>query len=164
MAKAKTGTSESLADALTQWVITRTFRSWAKGRRQIHLSVPLQPVPASRPRVSKWGTHYLKTYAKWKKQATLYLPDHDPVFPTEPLVVLANHFIQRARTSRLSWPRGDVDNYLKATLDAITKAEAIWSDDDQVLAVLSTKQFVQEAPRTEIIVVEFNGKKETDRS
>ena len=40
----------------------------------MRLSIPLNPVPASRPRVSKWGTYYPKRYATWKKDALKHLP------------------------------------------------------------------------------------------
>ena len=131
------------------------FKKWAKGRRQVRLSIPLDPVPAARPRLSRWGTYYPKKYATWKKQALLYLPEADPVFPDELLVCLAEHHVKRPKTTKLSSPRGDTDNYLKASMDAVTKCGGVWSDDDQVAIVLATKQFTLEAPRTDIIVVEL---------
>lgn len=132
-----------------------SFRKWAKGRRQQHLSIPLNPVPASRPRVTRWGVHYTKTYAKWKKQAGLYLPQGYPTFPGQKVCVLAEHWVQRPKTTKLESPRGDVDNYLKATLDAITSCGAVWTDDDQVVLVLSTKEYATEEPRTDVLVVEL---------
>lgn len=132
------------------------FKRWAKGKRQLLLTIPLNPVPASRPRVSRYaGVYYLKTYAMWMKQAALYLPKGDPAFATGTVAVLAEHKVQRPKTTKLGAPRGDVDNFLKATLDAVTKCGAAWTDDDQVAVVIGTKQFTMEKPRTEIIVVEY---------
>lgn len=132
------------------------LRKWAKGRRQIELTVPLNPVPASRPRVSRHaGVYYLKTYATWMKQAALHLPKGDPAFPSGLVAVLAEHYVQQPKTTKLHAPRGDVDNYLKATLDAVTKCGAVWSDDDQVALVTGTKQFTVEEPHTQILVVQF---------
>lgn len=130
------------------------FLRWAKGRRMMSLIIPLNPVPASRPRVSRHaGVYYLKTYSTWMKQAALYLPKGEPVF-TGPVAVAVQHFVKRPKTTKLSAPRGDVDNYLKATLDAITKCGAAWSDDDQVVTLIGTKRFTVEEPRTEVIIVD----------
>jgi len=133
------------------------FREWTKGRRQMELVVPLNPVPASRPRVSRHaGVYYLKTYSTWMKQAKLYLPQGEPAFPHQPVVVFAQHLVKRPKTTKLIAPRGDVDNYLKATLDAVTKCGSVWSDDDQVAVVIGTKEFTVEVPRTEILVVQLD--------
>jgi Holliday junction resolvase RusA-like endonuclease len=132
----------------------KSLRRWAKGKPQIELTIPLNPVPASRPRVSQHvGVYYLKTYSTWMKQAALHLPQGEPAFPSGRVIALAEHFVQRPKTTRLSAPRGDVDNYLKATLDAVTKCKAVWSDDDQVALVIGTKQFTVEDPHTQILVV-----------
>ena len=33
------------------------------------LTLPLTPVPASRPRVTRWGTYYGKRYTQWREEA-----------------------------------------------------------------------------------------------
>lgn len=132
-------------------------RRVAKGpARKLALSIPLNPVPASRPRVTKWGVHYLKTYATWKKQALIHLPAGRPLF-TEPVAILTEHIIKKPKTTKLRHPKGDVDNYMKATLDALTSCEAVWTDDDLVLLALGTKRFANptEEPRTDVIIVEL---------
>lgn len=41
------------------------------------------------------------------------------------------------------WPIGDVDNYMKSPLDAITKAEIWWQDDVQIVGAFAIKRFVE---------------------
>lgn len=71
-----------------------------------------------------------------------------------PLFVRLTSVVQKAKTSKLLWPRGDVDNYAKAPLDAITKAQVLWHDDDQVLELVTSKRFALpgEQPGTHVEV------------
>jgi len=120
------------------------------------LVIPINPVPASRPRVGKWGVHYLKTYSLWMKQAQLHLPDgkEKPPF-TGGLAVLTQFVVKKAKTTKRKWPIGDNDNYEKAAWDAITKCKAIWNDDDQILLNVTVKRYVNpnEEPHTKVTVL-----------
>jgi Holliday junction resolvase RusA-like endonuclease len=80
------------------------------------------------------------------KGAALWLSQNDSGFPNDapllgPLFVRITNIVQKAKTSKLVWPRGDVDNYAKAPLDAITKAATVWHDDDQVVDLHTSKRF-----------------------
>ena len=56
------------------------------------------------------------------------------------------------RKAAREWPgRGDVDNYAKAVLDAITDSQAFWLDDDQVVELTTRKNYSKTA-RTLITV------------
>lgn len=104
----------------------------------------VNPVPASRPRVSKWGVYYGKHYTAWRKEAAQALALHESEHHfTEPLKVTLVHSVRKARTSKRLYPRGDVDNYDKATLDAITSHTDLWDDDDQVVELHSSKTFAK---------------------
>ena len=113
----------------------------------------MNPVPASRPRVSRYGVHYGKKYAQWK----LWMK-HNLVRGTldseDDLLVCITHIGLKARTSKLSTPNGDVDNFDKAALDAITTAKGYWIDDKQVRYLFSEKRFAEkgEEPRTEVSI------------
>jgi Holliday junction resolvase RusA-like endonuclease len=117
------------------------FVEMVGGKYTLALTIPLNPVPASRPRVSKYGVFYTKTYASWKRQAQLYLPKgvkddlSTRVWPDkrQHLVVCTEFIIKKARTSKLTTPKGDLDNYTKAAWDAVTKSYGVWNDDDQVV-------------------------------
>lgn len=139
--------SKSLFEGLKQWVSGDT----------IIVTIPLNPVPASRPKVTKWGVHYTKTYATWKRQVKFHLPDHDAMWPNprQELIVFSEYVVKKARTSKLLFPRGDIDNFCKAAFDAITKSGSFWHDDDQVTLSIEHKRFAQEGeqPNTELTII-----------
>jgi Holliday junction resolvase RusA-like endonuclease len=131
---------------------TRTTKSEAMGAAQAALIVfPLEPVAASRPRVTRWGTYHAKPYKEWLTAAGKSLAAVDARFPEGHLAVEVEIICTRARTSKLSTPKGDVDNYAKAALDAITHA-GIWPDDKWVVDLLIHKRFAAEGEpaRTEV--------------
>jgi Holliday junction resolvase RusA-like endonuclease len=105
--------------------------------------LPLSPVPAARPKVGRFNTYYPKTYQTWKTQAERMLKqvvtDFEPT--DEGVHVFLEQVKVKARTSKLVRPKGDVDNFAKATLDAITKSGKIWIDDDQVVSLATHKRF-----------------------
>lgn len=117
------------------------------------LRLNLTPTPASRPRVPRKGRPYYPVqYRTWRAQALDKLIDLAPPEPIEgPVVVVAEHVLPKPKTRTKSYPRGDVDNYAKATLDSMTHAE-FWRDDDQVDALVTTKRYVNddEEPHTKI--------------
>lgn len=85
------------------------------------ITVPTKPVPASRPRVTKWGTYYSKTYKMWMAIAEDLVPEssHAPV--AVPVVADVLVAIPRSRTSKLVVPVGDGDNFEKAIYDLVQK-------------------------------------------
>ncbi len=118
----------------------------------------VEPVPASRPRVSKWGTYYAATYKNWLKAAGLAIAKWNPGrVATGPLVLVMEVICTKARTSKLTFPRGDIDNFAKGPLDVITKSEKVWSDDNQVVGLIAFKRFAEpgEEPGTRIEILEL---------
>jgi Holliday junction resolvase RusA-like endonuclease len=109
----------------------------------------VSPVPASRPRVTRWGVYYGKKYTTWKKFMEENLP-RGILDAEQDLLVVVTHIIQKPRTSKLSIPNGDIDNYDKAALDAVTHAKGYWKDDRQIEILLGWKRFAEsdEIPRT----------------
>lgn len=124
--------------------------------RIFKFSIPLNPVPASRPRVARWGVYYPKTYKTWMEAAEAFTVDIGGCLETS-LLVTAVHVVARPKTTLRAYPRGDVDNFAKATLDAVTKWGTIWSDDDQVLVLTTSKRFARagESPATHVEVYEL---------
>ena len=61
--------------------------------------------------------------------------------------------ITRAKTSKLSRPIGDIDNYAKAILDAMTK-KGFWKDDVDIVTLAATKRFAEfgETAHTKITI------------
>lgn len=117
----------------------------------------IDPVPASRPRVTRWGTYHTKTYKTWLTAAAECLKNGpiagQPVPDGVPLVVVAEFVCRKPRTTKLVTPKGDIDNYLKAPLDALTHAGA-WGDDKWITTVIASKRFAEpgEEPHTTIRV------------
>lgn len=110
--------------------------------RVASIHVPLEPVPASRPRVTRWGTFYLKPYAEWMAKAKKLIAAGDLSFHEKtPLFVIVESVSTKARTSKLTYPRYDVDNTAKAVLDVVTKVTGWWHDDDQIVLLTSMKRF-----------------------
>lgn len=135
----------------------KSIRDFIKVARQAtyltSINIPHNPVPAARPRVSKWGTYYPKTYANWRKLAEAsVLPGQLCLAKDAPILVLVESVGKRPATSKRRWPIGDTDNHAKAVLDVITKAEDYWYDDDQAVWLISGKRYVRrrgEEPHSE---------------
>lgn len=110
--------------------------------------IGIDPVPAARPRVSKWGTYYPETYKKWKAAATKFFPKLFEQLKG-PLGVELEVICKKPQRPTKTFPRGDVDNYAKAALDAVNDAQ-LWGDDDQVQRLIVSKRYAEkdEQPRT----------------
>jgi hypothetical protein len=62
--------------------------------------------------------------------------------PSQEDIHVAVHTVGlKPKTGKLPHPRGDTDNYAKAALDALTKAQLIWSDDKQIVTMHATKRY-----------------------
>ena len=116
-----------------------------------------EPVPASRPRVTKWGTHNSARYERWKRDATLILASRWRHLPISTAAAVCVEVVlprpkQRPRTGQharfwhpvedyplpIGGKWGDLDNYVKAALDALQSARVI-TDDCIVVELTATK-------------------------
>lgn len=142
---------------------TTTTRTDTTGKVQVQLLedriwkiwIPLDPVPASRPRFSRWGgVHYGKRYTEFRKQATNLLEDlgEVPGLPLEGILFIDVIFhVRSPKKTTLRTPRGDVDNYFK-TLDVLN--EVVWKDDSLIESALMTKKYADDLPGIELTVYE----------
>lgn len=112
------------------------------GCKEIFIEVT--PVPASRPRVSRWGTYYGKTYETFRTQVKEQLRAHigEPI--TGQIEALIEIISPRPKTSKRAHPRGDVDNFAKGPLDSMTHAGTFWNDDDQITGLAVFKRFAEQ--------------------
>lgn len=124
----------------------------ALGEPTLEVSFPLNPIPASRPRVTRWGVYYGKTYTQWRKDADKLIKEALTTIDV-PCVVVIEQIVKKAKSSKRDYPRGDVDNFAKAPTDLLT-TKNYWKDDDQILNLFSSKRFVEkdEEPRTEVSI------------
>lgn len=125
--------------------------------RSVSFSLELPPVPASRPRVTRRGTFYGKTYDAWMKAVPALLPKFDK--PLEgPLRATWLFVMPRPKDKKVleaGMPMGDLDNLEKAIMDACTKA-GLWHDDRQLVSHSTDKRYadIGEKPHTEVAVSE----------
>ncbi|QDP54767.1 MAG: hypothetical protein Unbinned5784contig1000_10 [Prokaryotic dsDNA virus sp.] len=120
--------------------------------------VPVSPIPAPRPRVTKQGwSYYPKRYKDWRKTVGEMLPDiltdTGLEAPLEgPLLVAAKFIVKRPKTTKLSHPRGDLDNFEKSLWDALTTAQ-VWLDDVQIVCSHSSKEWAKPGEEGKIEVM-----------
>ena len=116
------------------------------------ITIDIPPVVATRPRISKWGAYYGKRYTKWMKDVEETLKTSMSSIDT-PCTVIVEQICQKPKTTKLNYPNGDSDNYVKAPLDALTKKE-YWTDDNIITGHWCSKRFAKpgEAPRTEVSI------------
>lgn len=118
--------------------------------------IPVDPVPASRPRVGRWGTYYTKTYRNWRDLAASRLP-HGELHLDGPISVDVEVVKKRPKTTKLDHPHPDIDNYVKAALDALTKAGGYWDDDKQIVALSAHKRFTAPGEEGHTVVSIYEG-------
>ncbi len=101
----------------------------------------INPVPASRPRVSRYGTYYLPTYRAFKDAMTHIIASEPSIYKREQgfLYVDVVCYVQRPAKTVRQTPNGDVDNYAKAVLDSLNGV--LWEDDDQIVFLTVKKVF-----------------------
>lgn len=137
---AMTKTSDLRSDAI----------GWIKGAvtgALLSFSIAGTPSPTCRPRVGKFGTYYAAPYEQWMQQCIVQLSEQKPAEPVMgDLIAYVDVRVDRPKATKLLRPRGDVDNYAKAPLDAATKA-ALWGDDGQLMAVVITKRWAEPGER-----------------
>lgn len=98
----------------------------------------------------KFPTIYMpKEYMDWKALVAEYVKSHyAETIPSDlielPVAVTHEHIVQPPKTTKLSHPKPDLDNYDKSVLDALTSAECVWKDDTQVWSLTSQKRWARE--------------------
>ncbi|WP_430626865.1 RusA family crossover junction endodeoxyribonuclease [Yanghanlia caeni] len=90
---------------------------------QLRIKLPLSPLPASRPRATRGrGAYYPPTYARWKLDAANALKSAlrgRESLGKLPLRVRYEFVCKRPQKPANPFPRGDIDNYVKAVQDAV---------------------------------------------
>ena len=123
------------------------------GKNARYIFLPVNPVPASRPRVSRWGTYYGKNYEDFRKKVRDYLHDQPDNTPLDGEVYcIVEAVVEKPKTTKRGSPRGDVDNYAKGILDSLTQHAQCWGDDDQVVELVVSKRFTSDGEQPGIHV------------
>lgn len=128
---------------------------------QTRFEVPGKPVPASRPKVSKFGTYYPKAHTMHSEYLRKYLMEV-PAFPVaDPVEVRILNVMQPYATSDHPVHRADVDNLAKLPLDMMTKSvdtegvQRFWTDDNLIVNLVTLKRFAREGeePHTKVRII-----------
>ena len=112
----------------------------------------INPVPASRPRVSRWSTYYPKKYTKFKKEMEALTSELETTLSEKPVSVELEFGIMMPK----SWSKkkreelnntycsnnSDIDNYIKAILDSLNGV--VYVDDKQVVELFAKKIYSEE--------------------
>lgn len=112
-----------------------------------NIFIPVLPVPASRPRISRYGNYYPKGYTEFRKQMFKFLQGYRDKFSIEPdaqFEVTLEIICKKPKKPTNEYPRGDIDNYAKGYLDSLTYAQVWWEDDIQVTKLNLTKRYQEE--------------------
>lgn len=102
--------------------------------------IVIDPIPCPRPRVGRFGAYYPAKYSRWRKtfQRELGGVVGEGFEPTDrTLAVDVACVCKRPKSTKLAYPKPDVDNYAKSVLDACTGI--LWHDDSQVISLYVTK-------------------------
>lgn len=124
-----------------------------------------KPVPASRPKVTRFGTYYPKAHTERSEFLRVYLQTLEECPVSTPVEVRILNVMPRYATSDHPVHRADVDNLAKLPLDVMTKSlredgsHRYWKDDDLIVSLLSLKRFCREGEEahTEIKIIPING-------
>lgn len=105
---------------------------------------PINPVAASRPRVTTKGhTYYAGPYKDFRKDIKPLVEGLTKGFVplVGPLSVEVDIWVRRPKSTKLLSPRADIDNYLKAIFDQFNKI--LWEDDSQITIVHAMKAWTE---------------------
>ena len=122
----------------------------------ISLFLPLTPVPAARPRVANGRAYTPEPYASWKDAAALFLRAHTRgiTLPDGPLWLSVDVYhprptrrpgyvppdVWKSGRATPAITRSDLDNHLKAVLDALQDSGAL-SNDNRIAHIVASSWF-----------------------
>ena len=107
----------------------------------------INPVPASRPRVSRWSTYYPKKYTKFKQDMEALISELDTTL-SEKLVRVEIDFMikipeswskkkKASKNGQFCDNNADLDNYEKSILDSLS---GIYFHDDRQIVKQKSKK------------------------
>jgi Holliday junction resolvase RusA-like endonuclease len=130
--------------------MTTTSKLWRLGGKVVFW---IDPVPAARPRVGKFGTYYPKKYAEFRKKFEKMIEAADlPEPQVRPVPVYLEFVIKKPKKPVNVYPMGDTDNYEKAVLDSM-QGRAFFEDDKQVTLITGFKRYCAKGEEPHILMI-----------
>lgn len=131
---------------------------------QYKIVFEIEPVPASRPRVGKWGTYYNQTYAQFQSDMAWLIKSVKKTLFTEPLkldvtfrkkIPESYSGVQKAKLhGTYCVSNMDLDNLEKALYDAMNGH--VYVDDKQIVEHTTRKMWTKDKPCIEITLQKIN--------
>lgn len=140
---------------------------------EIKFTVPGEPVPKARPRVTRQGAYtprktlvYEARVAQaWYEQSGFKMPDDTALVATIHAYFPIPQSYRKGKRERLKGEyhkkRGDLDNVVKSVLDALNGRA--FKDDSAVAIIEAVKRYSEE-PRTDVVIMEAGGEDELRRT
>ena len=117
----------------------------------------IAPVPAARPRVTRWSTFFPKKYTQFRKDFALILDELDVELAEGLLYAKLDFFMQIpkswsnkkkiAKEGKYADNNVDVDNLVKACLDS---CEGVFYENDKQVAMIRARKFYSVDARIEM--------------
>lgn len=117
----------------------------------------IAPVPAARPRVTRWTTYFPKKYTQFRKDFALILDELDVELTHGLLYAKLDFFMQipkswsnkkrLAKEGKYADNNVDVDNLVKACLDS---CEGVFYENDKQVAMIRARKFYSVNARIEM--------------
>jgi len=126
--------------------------------RAVSFILPVQPMPAPRPKFTRDGTLYTgKPYVTWRGRVAPHIPKLEPIIAGLRCAIALDLVLPPYKTVSTKWPKGDIDNYEKAVWDIVTRKKYIWKDDVQVCLSITGKRFTSstEVPHAAVYIREI---------
>ena len=123
----------------------------------------VEPVPASRARVTRWSTYFPKRYTEFKKTMEVATSDVQFIPSKEKLYVQCKFYVaipkswskkkRQQKHEKFCDNNSDIDNYIKALLDSL---EGIYYENDKQIVMIRAMKFYSLDPRIEYIQEEID--------
>jgi|TARA_Y100000031_G_C8228709_1_gene389773 Holliday junction resolvase RusA-like endonuclease len=115
----------------------------------MRITFDIDPIPASRPRVSRWSTYYPKRYTKFREKMKALTGELETT-PFEKLVSVSVVFYigmpkswskkkKKEKNKGFCDNNADLDNYQKAILDSLNGV--LYIDDRQIVEIFASKRY-----------------------
>ncbi len=112
------------------------------------------PVPASRPRVTRWSTFYPKKYTQFREDMKIAIGDVQFIPLQTNVYAKLDFFVKIPKSwskkkkeeyqGRFCDNNADIDNYCKAILDSLN---GIYYEDDRQIVMIRARKYWSNTPR-----------------